>query len=163
MPVTNSTHVIDSGSARNPTSTENEPAGIHVNRLCSKMRWVGSSSTSPANTATPTPKEAAAITVATRPARGSPMRRPAAMRRTKPARGSAGINPRMLSTSAPQVRQVVGRGARLAPHHRHDDPEAHHHLGGRHHQHEEHDGLAGHVVEHRAEADEGEVDRVEHE
>src|SRR5262245_8297830 len=162
MPVTNSAHVIDNASARKPTSTDNPPAGIHVKSGCSKIRLGMSSATRPAVTMIATTNEAAVMRVATMPARGSPRRLPAARSSTKPARGRAGINQRMLSTSAPQVRQVVGGGPGLAPHDSHDDAEAHHDLGRRHHEHEEHDRLPGHVVEHGPERHEREVDRVEH-
>src|SRR5262245_18815433 len=162
MPVTKSTQVIERGSARKPTSTDKLPAGMHSNSRCWKRRSGGASSRSPAVTTTPTTNDAAVMRVATSPASGSPRRLPAPTSSTKPARGRAGINQRMLSTSAPQVRQVVGGGPGLAPHDSHDDAEAHHDLGRRHHEHEEHDRLPGHVVEHGPERHEREVDRVEH-
>ena len=47
------------------------------------------------------------------------------------------------------TRDVVGGGAGPPAQDGHDDPEADHDLGGGDHEHEEHDGLAADVVEHR--------------
>ena len=65
--------------------------------------------------------------------------------------------PDEVEHSAPHQGDVVGRGRRLPAQDRHDDAEADDDLGGRHHEHEEHDGLPGDVVELRGERDEREV------
>src|SRR5215207_7287152 len=105
------------------------------------------------------------IAVASQPATGSPNRRPNSTSRTKPASGRAGISQTTSITapSASEQRHVVGGGSWPPPQDRHDDAEAHHDLGGGHDEHEEHDRLAGHVVERRRERHEAQVHRVQHE
>src|SRR5262245_33373739 len=162
-PVTNRAIVIDSGSARNPTSTRRSPTGIHSNRIWTKWRSSSASPSSPKNTTTVATKLAAAIAVASQPAPGSPSRRPNTSSSTKPASGSAGINQTASSTGSTfEQGDVVGRGVGALAEQGDDDGQAHHHLGGGHHQHEHDDRLARRVLQRVRERDEGERDGVEH-
>ena len=90
-----------------------------------------------------------------RPAGGQPARQRVAelaARQTSssrnPARGSAGMSQIMFVHPAQPliIRDVVGVGVLASAHDGHDDPEADHDLGRRHHQHEEHDRLPADVV-----------------
>src|SRR5581483_10635145 len=62
----------------------------------------------------------------------------------------------------PEQADVVGGGALAPPEDRHDQRQADHDLGRRHHQGEEHEDLPADVVEHTGEGDEGQVHGVEH-
>src|SRR5215218_4468082 len=162
MPVTNRHIVMLSGSARKPIPALKLPAGIHVKSVWVRTRSCSSLPSRSMKTATLAKNEPAMAAVATQPAFGSPSLRPNRSCTRKPARGSAGMSQMTLSTSAPQHRDVVGGGTGAPPHDGHDDPEADHDLGRGHHQHEEHRHLPADVVERLREADERDVDGVEH-
>src|SRR4051794_2582682 len=163
MPVTNRHIVMLSGSARKPIPTLKLPAGIHVKSVWVRVRSCSDLPSRSMNTATLARKEPATAAVASQPALGSPSLRPATSWTRKPARGSAGMSQMTLSTSAPQHRDVVGGRARAPAHDGDDDAEADHDLGRCHHQDEEDRHLPADVVERLREADERDVDGVEHE
>ena len=157
--------VADSGSARKPTSTEKPPAGIHLNRIWLKLRAGSSSARRPRNRTTLAPNEPATMAVASQPASGLAEAAAADEQDQEAGQGQGRDEPGDLEHEAPQPlsREVSSAVAmRPPPEDGHDDPEADDDLGGRHHQHEEHDHLAADVVELAGEGDEGEVDGVEH-
>src|SRR5262245_21858222 len=163
-PVMNSAIVIESGSARNPTSTRSPPAGTHSNSVCVNWRPSSGSPSRPAYTTTDATKLPVHITVASQPAAGSARRLPANRRIRKPASGNAGINQTASSTagSTLQYRDVVGRGARPLAQQGDDDGQSHHDLGRGHHENEHHDRQSPCVAHHARERDEGEGHGVEH-
>ena len=91
-PVTNKAMVMDSGSARKPMSTASFPAGTHSNRVTTVSRSSPSWPTSPMNTSKVATNDPPIMAVASQPARGSPRRRPSAIRISTPASGKAGIS-----------------------------------------------------------------------
>src|SRR5918999_3052185 len=157
-PVTNSTIVMLSGSARNATSTSSPPTWSHSKRRKVKWRSSSPSPRRPAKVTTPATNDAPTMTVASQPAHGSPSRRPARRRTRKPASGSAGTSQTALSTGSPaQEADVVGGRAGAPPEGGNGDTEAHDHLSRGHHEDEEHHHLTADVVEGPGEGHEGDV------
>src|SRR5688500_17175378 len=139
MPVMNSAIVIDSGSARNPTFTSRPPTWSQSNRSYTWLRWCASSPISAPNTTRVARKAPPHAAVASHPAAGSPRRRPSTTSTQNPASGSAGTSQTRSSVSnrsALQHVDVVGGGGGQLAEQSDDDAQAHHDLGGRHHQDE---------------------------
>src|SRR6266508_171978 len=197
-PLTNKHIVMLSGSARNAIETcRPSLIGNHSKTVTVCVRSCPPGPdvvvvTMSMNATTLTTNEPKSIIVASKPAFGSPSRRPTATRIRNPASGRAGINqiasviafpghatcclrsalplPRWRSVArigrrpslALQLGEIVSGRARAPPQDRHDDAQADNHLGGGDDEHEEHSGLTIDVAELVRHGDEAQVDGIEH-
>src|ERR1700761_2900955 len=170
-PVMSSAKLIESWSICRPMGTWKRATWMKVYRWSSWLRFASPSSEKKAITAYT--NDATGIRTPSRCPHRS-VRRPPTSKTTAPNSGkaisshdtlSAPVAATVCNVVIPSVLQQVGvihRRGPASPVDRHQDREAHNHLGGGHHHHEERDDLAVQVVVHGGERHERQVARVQH-